>query len=312
MKNNCSKKVSIILIHYNQQKYIKEALKSVFIQKYKNIELIIADDASKDLDINSLKEFIKKENKNKIKVEYQINKKNIGTVKNINNALKKCEGEYILIFGADDKLYDKNVISNYIDLFNKQPENVAIVFSQCYMMDKKLEKTIEKYIDINEAQKFNLMTAKEQLNVLAKTCFAAMGACMLNNRILDKLNGFDQRFKYIEDWTYFLTITDNNYRMIYGDFGGLLHRDGGISHNKKITKLKADFLNEIIKINEIIVFPSFGKLKYKTKKEIIKNYLTQKDNLKALNILYKSDFNYKRFKYKNILFYIRKRLDKRS
>ena len=63
------KKVSIILIHYNQKEFIKEALKSVFNQTYNNIELLIADDASEDFDLKELKKYIEKENKNKIKVK---------------------------------------------------------------------------------------------------------------------------------------------------------------------------------------------------------------------------------------------------
>ena len=41
---------SIILTHYNQMQYIEEALESVFIQNYSNIELIVVDDFSKEFD----------------------------------------------------------------------------------------------------------------------------------------------------------------------------------------------------------------------------------------------------------------------
>ena len=62
-----NKTVSIILIHYNQKEFIKEALKSVFNQVYKKIELIIADDASEKFDLRDIKNMLKR----KIKIDTQ-------------------------------------------------------------------------------------------------------------------------------------------------------------------------------------------------------------------------------------------------
>ena len=42
------KLVSVIIPSYNHEKYIQEAIKSVINQTYKNIELLVMDDGSKD------------------------------------------------------------------------------------------------------------------------------------------------------------------------------------------------------------------------------------------------------------------------
>ena len=47
--------VSIILLSYNHDNYIEDTIKSIYEQDYNNIELIIADDCSRNLDINVLK-----------------------------------------------------------------------------------------------------------------------------------------------------------------------------------------------------------------------------------------------------------------
>ena len=111
---------TIVLTHYNQMEYIEEALDSVFIQNYPNIELLITDDASKNFDEKKITEYIKKHKKNNIK-NFKIlgNEKNIGTTKTLNNAIKVSTGEYIQFFAAYDALYDKNVISNFVKAFNK-------------------------------------------------------------------------------------------------------------------------------------------------------------------------------------------------
>ena len=97
-----TKKVSIMLIHYNQKQFIKNALDSVFKQTYKNIELIIADDATPDFDLKDIKKYVEKINKQKYPVKYQVNKENICTVNK--NYLK--DSFFININNCNKYIYD--------------------------------------------------------------------------------------------------------------------------------------------------------------------------------------------------------------
>ncbi|MBR2678363.1 MAG: glycosyltransferase [Bacilli bacterium] len=305
-KNN--KKVSIILIHYNQKDYIKNALLSVFKQNYNNLELILADDASNDLDLEDLKKYIKKENHNNIEIKYSINEENVGTVKNINNSLKLVTGDYLLIFAADDELYNENVISKMVDFYNKQEEDVSIVFGQCLMMDNSLKETKEKFINEEKGESFNKMTSQEQYKVLAFDCFAAMGACMLDVKLLKEENGFDERFKYIEDWTYYLKTTLTDHRMKYLDYNCLLHRDGGISHSEQMTILKRDFFIDLLKKTEILIFPHLNMFNYQEKKILLKRYADDRDLLRN-NGYYYDDVEYQNIKKKNITFFMKRKIE---
>ncbi|MDE6302519.1 MAG: glycosyltransferase [Clostridia bacterium] len=51
--------VSVLLISYDNFKYIFEALDSIFRQTYSNIQLIISDDASSDFDVKKLNKYLK-------------------------------------------------------------------------------------------------------------------------------------------------------------------------------------------------------------------------------------------------------------
>lgn len=308
-KNKNNKKVSIILIHYNQKDYIKNALLSVFIQNYNNIELILADDASYDLDFKGLKKFIEIENHNNIEIKYSINEENVGTVKNINNSLKLVTGDYLLIFAADDELYDENVISKMVDFYNNQDEDVSIVFGQCLMMDSNLKEIKEEYIKLDAAKKFNNMKASEQFRVLSSNCFAAMGACMLDVSVLKRENKFDERLKYIEDWPYFLKTTLNNHRMKFLNYNCLLHRDGGISHSVGLNEIKIGFFNDLLKQFEIFVFPNFKKLNFEEKNKVLDFYLANRDYLINNNCNY-SKKEYRKLQRNNILFFIHRKLKK--
>jgi len=95
--------VSIILLYYNQPEYVKTALDSIMNQTYSNIELIFADDASEKINLTEIKKYINNTKKeNIVNVKYCVNEKNVGTVRNINNALKYCNGKYIKFFAADE------------------------------------------------------------------------------------------------------------------------------------------------------------------------------------------------------------------
>ena len=75
--------ISIYITNFNYGNYIEKAIKSAINQTYKSIEIIIIDDASKDISKKILNKY--KKNK-KIKIIY--NKKKNGLVKSSNKAIK--------------------------------------------------------------------------------------------------------------------------------------------------------------------------------------------------------------------------------
>ena len=49
--------VSVVIPTYNSEKYITQALKSVFAQSYNNLEVILIDDASDDATVSIAQSF---------------------------------------------------------------------------------------------------------------------------------------------------------------------------------------------------------------------------------------------------------------
>ena len=90
------KKVSVIIPVYNSSKHIKECIESVINQTYKNIEIIVVDDASSD---NST-EIIKNINDSRINI-LQL-KQNVGVATARNKGIKESTGDYICFLDSDD------------------------------------------------------------------------------------------------------------------------------------------------------------------------------------------------------------------
>ena len=89
-------KVSVIVPVYNTSLYLEECLNSIINQTYKNLEIIIVNDNSKD---NSL-EVISKFKDKRIKL---INlKKNVGVAVARNKGVETSTGDYICYMDSDD------------------------------------------------------------------------------------------------------------------------------------------------------------------------------------------------------------------
>jgi|GEM_PF-5229009 len=91
--------VSIALICYNQEDTIESALKSLVDQTYKNVELIISDDCSRDSTVAIIQKFLSNLN---FKYKLNVNKRNLGIGGNLAKAVSLCSGEFIVPAAGDD------------------------------------------------------------------------------------------------------------------------------------------------------------------------------------------------------------------
>ena len=90
------KKIIVIIPMHNSSKHIIECLESVMNQTYKNIEIIVVDDASTD---NSL-ELVKNIKDNRIKLIEL--KENVGAGMARNKGIEAATGDYICFLDSDD------------------------------------------------------------------------------------------------------------------------------------------------------------------------------------------------------------------
>lgn len=90
--------VSIALCTYNGERFLREQLNSLIAQNYKNLELIIVDDASTDLTTSILQEY---QSEHPF-IKLYLNSVNIGFNENFKKAINLCSGTYIAIADQDD------------------------------------------------------------------------------------------------------------------------------------------------------------------------------------------------------------------
>ena len=123
--------VSICIPTYNGEKYIKETIESILFQDYKNIEIIINDDCSKDMTLDVIKS-LKIEN-----IKIFVNNENKGLVGNWNETIKHAKGEFVKLLHQDDVLC-KNSISKQVKML-KENRNSHICIGNTYIINKNNE-----------------------------------------------------------------------------------------------------------------------------------------------------------------------------
>jgi glycosyltransferase involved in cell wall biosynthesis len=100
-RNSSQPLVSVLITSYNREKYIAAAIESVLASTYKNFELIIVDDGSKDSTVSIAQKYAAEDNR----ISVYINERNLGDYPNRNKAASYAKGKYIKYVDADDYIY---------------------------------------------------------------------------------------------------------------------------------------------------------------------------------------------------------------
>lgn len=304
---------TVVITHYNQMKYIYEAIDSVLMQDYPNIELIITDDNSKKFREKEILKYIEKHKNQNIKNYFIIrNDLNVGTVKTLNRAIKQSSGDYIQFFAADDALYNKRVISKFVKELDSSKE--LIITTQCYMCGKSLEDKKEKYVFSEYAKSLNTKSAYEQYLAISDSCMYGSGATAYNKKIFSELGLFYERYKLVEDWSFYLIATLNGYKIKYVDFVSFLHRTGGVSHYEKndLPPHVRFYQMDILNIFEDLVLINLHKKNKYTAEHLFNKYVSFIDcfGQKDLDLLKTKCSRIRKVRKNNKLFFIQDDINK--
>ena len=102
-------KFSVLLPTRNGGKYLKSCIESVLSQDYKDMELIVFDNANTDNTAEVVNSY-----SNDKRLKYYRTDSVVDVTENWNNALKKSSGDYVLMMGDDDFL-----LPGYFDTLDK-------------------------------------------------------------------------------------------------------------------------------------------------------------------------------------------------
>lgn len=115
------KKFSIIIPVYNVEEYIKDCLESVKNQTFKDYEVIVVNDGTKDKSMDIVKNY-------DVKV---INQENQGLSGARNTGAKEAKGEYLIFLDSDDWI-DKNLLEDVSKVLDDDPDVVRFQIRETF------------------------------------------------------------------------------------------------------------------------------------------------------------------------------------
>lgn len=182
--------VSIIMPCFNSEHFIIESINSVINQSYKNWELIIIDDNSKDRSIEIIQEFLQKENR----ISLIINEENSGAAISRNKGIEASNGDFIAFLDSDD-IWKEEKLEKHID----------------FMMKNDLLLSYTYYSQISEDGSFiKKVTPPHSLNYqqLLKTCHIGCLTAIYNKKKLGKV--YMPNIRKRQDYALWLKILKQN------------------------------------------------------------------------------------------------------
>ncbi|MFC2080838.1 glycosyltransferase family 2 protein [Bacteroidota bacterium] len=283
--------VSIVVITYNSSQYVLETLESTKNQTYKNIELIISDDASNDNTIEICNEWLTKNQQCFVDAKILTSKINTGISANCNRGLQRAKGEWIKYIAGDDLLLENCIADNIQYIINH--EEARFIFSNVII--RKSDNTTSLWL--LSKKRFNKSAQDQFLYILKNiSSFTSTPSSFMYLKTLKKLGGFNTDYPNFEDQPLWFNITKNGYKLHLLDQLTVLYRKHDFSVSENYVKNK-DGAEKFFKESFKKFFKEI-KLKELHRRRLCLHYLSTQIFIcvKELSILYP--------KYSKILYFL--------
>ena len=186
-------KLSVILSVYNDVTNIEKSIKSVLNQSFKDFELLIIDDGSRD----GTTEVISKlaELDNRICLYY--NKENLGLTKSLNILIAKSQGEYIARHDSDDISLPQRFAEQLNYLSKHRVDGIT---SRAFIeKNNKIIPGFKFYIP----NKFLLKYKNPHIH----------GTLMIKKSVLNEIGNYNEKFYYAQDYKLFIDLYNSKYKI---------------------------------------------------------------------------------------------------
>lgn len=201
--------VTIIIPVYNVQEYLEKCFNSLINQTYKNIEIIIIDDGSKDNSLDICKKY-EAEYNSIIKLIHTENK-GVSSARNL--GLKQAKGNYILFLDSDDYI-ENNMIEILYNNLKTYDVDISmcnynkVVGNEILRNDFEIEKKL-----LNKSEFFNKIFDKRFYRGFLWNKLFKKELLLNNNKFVE----FSEEIHMMEDLLFISQVAENATSFYYDD-----------------------------------------------------------------------------------------------
>lgn len=223
------KQISVIVPVYNTSKYIGNFIKSIINQTYKDFELILVNDGSKDDSIVVAENILKESD-----VEYKIiNKENGGQSTARNKGIEESIGKWIVLLDSDDAIQ-----KDYLKIMYNNVHNNKADVGICDINNVVDETIFEESTRTNEIE---IKNGKEFFKdfILHKI---SIGPCnlIINKDIIERYNlKFNEESRYSEEFIFITELLYNTEKAVHikEKLYNYCLRKGSVSTGAKVDRI---------------------------------------------------------------------------
>lgn len=246
------KAVSVMILSYRNLEGIAETADSVFCQDYPEIELIISDDGSPDFAEKQPGLAARLEagrGPNIREIRWISHEENQGTVRNCNDAIRAARGEFLMTIASEDRLAGPQALSHLVQVLEETGGD--LVFGRL-----RGEKPDGTYVDhlLSCESDYELLksyTVEQTRRRLFARNFLPAPCAMKRRRLYEENGLHPESIRLIEDYPYWLILTQNGVRFHYLDEVAVIYRLNGSGSG---TYSEA-FMKDMYRIYEQYIFP---------------------------------------------------------
>lgn len=192
-------KVSVLVPAYRHERFVAEAIASIYSQTYTDFEVLVTDDGSADGSAELL---------SRLQAEYgftlTLNPQNLGLIPSLNAMLAKAEGEYVALLAGDD-VWLPEKLAEQVAYMDQHPDvgahsgNVLRINAE----GQFIESASRSLRPAGDVQFSDFLRSKY---------YFPAPICLLRRRALDAVAAFNPAFSY-EDWPLWLALSDAGWRL---------------------------------------------------------------------------------------------------
>ena len=214
-------KVSVISVNFNQTKVTLDLLHSINSQDYKDLEVIIVDNGSKEdpaPHVAGLYPFVK----------YVRSESNLGFAGGNNLGLQHATGDFLFFVNNDTEI-PLHTIENLLNIFSRFPDS-GVVCPLIYYYDQPELTQFAGYTPINTLTGRNHSVGYRNRTIMSEKVtespFAHGAAMMVSRSVIERVGGMSENyFLYYEELDWGAAIRKAGFKIRVAHNAHILHKE---------------------------------------------------------------------------------------
>ena len=179
-------KVTVLMAVYNGERFLREAVKSILNQTFRDFEFLIINDGSTDRTRYILASY------DDHRIRIVDNEKNIGLTKSLNRGLAMARGEYVARQDADDRSHPSR-LEKQVYFMDKHPD-VVLLGTQGRIID------VHGRVIKRSCGHKALSSGAIIFQLLFQNPFTHTSTLFHRKTILERFDGYNERYRYNQDF----------------------------------------------------------------------------------------------------------------